>query len=232
MSDPSKVWFKRFGDIPGVRWECPPTVDRTKLKGHDARPQDKDWDSDWVSWPILYERDPDQGLSVGIGVHVDGLDHVDDDTGSSGSSPASQYPGFTGPRTLAEQMQRLSEALELPGFPTDYHHLLAEAAQYLHKIRRREPAAITEGERLCLIALDLLRARPEILDRDRGYDDENPMPVWVEACRLLHRIYMDNGDLVEAEQVAVTAQDEFGQRFDHLLTQTRERLAVLRAEDG
>lgn len=227
MTDSAKTWFVRFGDIPGVDWTCPSTVDRTRLKGHDARPQDKDWDSGWVSWPILYERDSDRG----VGIDVDDLDRE----GSSGSSPASQYPQFTGPRTVDEQLQHLAEALELPGFPADYFHLLSEAAGYLHKIRRREPRAIEDCERLCLIALDLLRACPVILDRNHSHyedEDEDPIPVWVEASRLLHRIHMDNGDPAEAEQVAVAAQDEFGQRFNHLLAQTRERLAALRAEDA
>ena len=227
----SYTWYPRFGDIPGVDWACPPTVDRAALRGHDARPQDVDWDTDWVYWPILYERDEDQGLSVGIGVHVEGREDDHDEDGSTGQSPAIQYPRFDGPRTVTEQLQRLYEALELPGAPGDYHHLLSEAAEYLHKIRRRETAAIAECERLCLLTLDLLRACPEILERERRYDDEDDFPVWVGITRLLHRIHLDNGDLAEAEQVAVMAQDEFGQRFDHLLDQTRQRLAVLRSED-
>ena len=228
---PSRTWYPRFGDIPGVDWVCPPSVERAALRGHDARPQDADWDSDWMYWPIVYERDTDRGLSVGIGVKVEGLEDRDDDGGSTSASPARQYPGFTGPRSVAEQLQRLHEALELPGTPSDYHGLLSEAAEYLHKIRRREPAAIAECERLCLLTLDLLRACPEILERERGYSDEDDFPVWVAVTRLLHRMHIDNGDLAEAEQVAVMAEDEFGQRFDRLLNQTRERLAVLRSED-
>src|SRR5690606_3620151 len=107
---------------------------------HDAQPQDVDRAGDWLSWPILYERDPDQGLSVGIGVHVEGFDYDRDDEGSTSQSPASQYPGFTGPRSVAEQLQRLYEAVELPGTPGDYHSLLSDAATYLHTIRLREPA--------------------------------------------------------------------------------------------
>jgi hypothetical protein len=109
---PSYTWYPRFGDIPGVDWVCPPTVDRTALRGHDARPHDVDWDTDWVYWPILFERDEDHGLSVGIGVHVEGLEDGHGGGGSTGQSPASQYPRFDGPRTVTEQLRRLYEALD------------------------------------------------------------------------------------------------------------------------
>ena len=32
-------WFRRFGDIPGLDYSGSPTLDRTKLAGHDAVPE-------------------------------------------------------------------------------------------------------------------------------------------------------------------------------------------------
>ncbi|MTD43791.1 hypothetical protein GKE82_05585 [Conexibacter sp. W3-3-2] len=231
---PSPPWYPRFGDIPGIDWPCPPGIDRRTLRGHDARPQENDWGSDSTWWPIIYERDRDDRASVGLTWSVDTSGRRDDDDfdddGSTGSSPASQYPGFTGPRSVDEELQRMYEALELPGTAADYEHRISAAASYLHKIRLREANAIAESERLCLLSFALVRACPEILNRKERYPDEDNMPVWMATAHLLTRIYEDNGDLAEAERAAVTAAEEFGQRVDHALSRIRERLSVLRAE--
>lgn len=213
-----RPWYPRFGDIPGVDWPCPAGTDRERLRGHDARPQENDCGSDGVWWPVVYERDTSEGLSVGINarVEVGGEDLYDDeddrDSGSTGSSPAIQYPGFSGPRSMGDELQSLHEALELPGTAQDYEQLISASAEYLHKIRLREPAAIAESERLCLLSLDLVRACPEILARETRYADEDDFPVWLSTAHLLCRLHEDNGDLVEAEQAAVMAAEEFGQR--------------------
>ena len=32
-------WFRRFGDIPGVAFDCPPGVEPKKLRGYGAVPE-------------------------------------------------------------------------------------------------------------------------------------------------------------------------------------------------
>ena len=111
-----------------------------------------------------------------------------------------------------QALRRQTTWRSTPGTAQDYEQLISASAEYLHKIRLREPAAIAESERLCLLSLDLVRACPEILARETRYADEDDFPVWLSTAHLLCRLHEDNGDLVEAEQAAVMAAEEFGQR--------------------
>lgn len=218
MTEPAYQWFRRFGDIPGIDWAIPDGIDRTRLAGHDATPEPSTYRSDDFWWPVVYSDDREEL-----------------EEGETSASPASQYPMPDGPRTVAEQLHALGEALELPGTAQDYDQLLADAAQYLYKIRRREPAALQHAERLCLLDIELLSLRGEVLDQRRDILSDVPedqMPVWVGSVRLLHRMYTENGALEDAERIAMVAIEQLGQRFDRELGETRERLAVLRSEDA
>src|SRR3954463_12174400 len=108
-------WFRRFGDIPGIEWETPGGIVREQIVGHDAQPQRSTYRAEDYWWPIVYAYDDDERASM--------------EDGSSGQAPASQYPMPDGPRTVAEQLRALGEALELPGAAQDYHQLLSDAAE-------------------------------------------------------------------------------------------------------
>lgn len=203
-------WFRRFADVPGVDWETPAGVDRSQLPGHDDVPEISDYDGKSLWWPLRED-----------GRLIEG--------GSSGSSPAVDHAGYEGAATVAEVIRGLGEALELPGTPSDYHHILAHAPERLWKIRLRDPAALHEAERLCLLDLDFVRLRPEV-NLPWGDDDH---PPWLGVVDLLYRMYFENGDLAEAEAIATSAVSEFRQeRFQRRLDEVRERRAVLESEDA
>ncbi len=215
MSSGTPEVFRRFGDIPGLSWTTLPGVDRSSLLGHDTLPVETSWDTDDVYWPVLYPRDEDEL----------------DEGAMTSAPPLNQRPEPAGPLTMSEELMWFWEGLELPASPDGYHFLISASAERLYKLRLREPAAVGEAEKLCLLEVDLLRARPEILALDDTYD-ENPQPLWSSAIRLLYRIYAENGNLADAERVGVMAVHEFGQLFDRQLTETRERLLVLESEDA
>ena len=214
MSPRGQVWFRRFAEVPGVAWTTPPGIDRTEIPGHDAVPEvQKSYDgSDALWWPVVYPWD----------------DEDDIEDGSTSASPASQYPREEAAETMAEELRRLGEALELPGEPSTYHFIIAGAAANLFGLRRREPAAIRESERLCWLDLDLVRAHPGIIQSDRPEEATYRLAV----TGLLYRIYMDSGDLRSGEKVASMAVGEFAQTFERQLTDVRARLALQEAEDA
>jgi hypothetical protein len=204
-----KSWFPRFADIPGIAWKTPTGIDRSRIRGHDAVPETLDWDSESVYWPSLEDGEEDASTSA---------------------TPAQQYVGgdWSGSTTVVAVLHDMAEALELPGNPSDYHFIIAGAQERLWKLRQTDPAAVTEVERLCWLDVELVRARPEII---APYREDEPH-LRMEVLDVLHRLYMREGFLAEAEEIATIAITEFHQRFERQLDQARQRRSVLEAEDA
>lgn len=202
------IWFPRFGDIPGIKWNSQ-EVDRARLPGHDARPQPSEWGDESNWWPSL-----------------EGGEEA-----STTATPAQQYVGgdWSEAKTVGDVLHRLAEALELPGNPSDYHFLIAGAQERLWKLRLAEPRALGEIERLCLLDIELVRARPEIIAPYR----EGEPTLHMEVLETLYRLHIREGNLTEAEEVVRMAISEFDQaRFKRHLEELQERRAVLAAEDA
>jgi hypothetical protein len=199
-----KTWFLRFGEIPGVSWTTPPGIDRRQIPGHDAAPESRGW------WPSF--------------------EHPEEDA-ITGATPAQQYArgDWSEGKTADAVLRHMAEALELPGNPSDYHFIIAAAQERLWKLRQIEPDAVQETERLCWLDVELVRARPEVI---APYHEDEP-PLYMEVLDILYRLYLREGYLAEAEQVATMAITEFNQsRFQRQLHEVRQRRAVLEAEDA
>jgi hypothetical protein len=127
-------WFRRFGDIPGVAYTSPEQIDRSALAGFDDVPE------------------VDEVLARVIGSQT--LQWPAGDGSCGGSASPAWYRAFaTFPDMrdvpAAALLQNVSEGLELPGEPPDYHFLIQHAADELWRRSRKEPDLLNEVERLC-----------------------------------------------------------------------------------
>lgn len=155
---------------------------------------------------------------------------ADDEEGSTSATPAQQYRDgdFGDAKTVDDVLHQLGEALELPGNPSDYHFLIAAAQERLWKFRFREPGALAEIERLCLLDIELVRVQPGII---APYRDGEPA-LHMAVFESLYRLYSKEGFLGELRDIQQMAVEEFNQRSGPRLDEVRERLAVLEAEDA
>ena len=153
-----------------------------------------------------------------------------DEEGETSATPAQQYRDgdFGEAKSLADVLHQLGEALELPGNPSDYHFLIAAAQERLWKFRFREPGALAEIERLCLLDVELVRVQPGII---APYRDGEPV-AHMAVFESLYRLYSKEGFLAELRDTQQLAVEEFHQRSGPRLDEVRERLAVLEAEDA
>ncbi len=213
-SSDAPVWLRRLGDIPGIDYEPLVAVDRTKLPRHNAEPQ--------------LERDEWDGT-------VRESLYWEDDDGESGTSasPAHDvaFGGLGAELSTRTLVKRLSEGLELPGEPSDYHFAIQGAAETLWARRRRESEVIGWYERLNWLDIRLLRSFPDAV-RDE-YADMHPgrsQFFSVAAFKNLADLYSREGFLQEALDAA-----RLGEQFEQgqeAVAKLEERLAALRAEDG
>jgi hypothetical protein len=153
-----------------------------------------------------------------------------DEEGETSATPAQQYRDgdFGEAKSVADVLNQLGEALELPGNPSDYHFLIAAAAERLWKFRFGEPKALAEIERLCFLDIELVRVRPGIIAPYR----EGEPTLYMAVFESLNRLYSKEGYLTELQEVQRMAVDEFDQRKGPRLDEVQERLAVLEAEDA
>jgi hypothetical protein len=102
----------------------------------------------------------------------------------------------------ADLLRNLSEGLELPGEPTDYHFLIQGCADELWRRCRKEPGLIDEVERLYWLDIDLVQARPDAA----SHVDEGERRFYsIAGFSTLIQLYEDRGDLAEALKVAEIA---------------------------
>lgn len=207
----SAVWFARFGDIPGVTYQTPAGIDRSKLPGATARPEVIRFQVDGklaegLSWP-------GRGRTI-----------------STSQAPASQHADINTDRTVSAEkvMKRLAEVLELPGEPSDYHFAIQHTVEHLWFKARSSPALLSDLERLVWHDIELARAVPAAfyIDRDGGRQ-------WFRITGLarLIRMYEREGAWHEALDVARIASTEFDQLHEELEDLT-ERVAAFEAEEA
>ena len=170
------VWFQRFGDIPGVRYETPAGLDMSRLPGHGKR-------------PTVHEF---AGLEPSLW------------WGNTSASPAHER-AFTDHRSTptGQLLDGLAKTLELPGEPADYHFAIQGTAELLGPRRREGPRIFAELERLCWLDLDLIQAVPAAVSFE--HDGEQRFFA-VLAFGLLLRLYLREGFLADALRVAEVAE--------------------------
>lgn len=205
-----------MGDVPGLDYEPPVTIDRSSLPRWDARPDVGRYEFDgrvvaYLSWE--YEE---EGERV-----------------SSSSSPAHELSSRRDERDLAPGtiLNRLWEALEVPGTPSDYHFLIQGAAGALWSQRCGNPAVLASFEQLCWLDIHLLQAASDAV-RNETFDEhpEGPEFYRAPAFSQLIALYSREGFLDRALEVAELAE-RFGQD-ERALTELREKVAALEAEDA
>jgi hypothetical protein len=200
----NSVWFARFADIPGINYQTPADIDLQLLAGRNTRPKEDRYNGGgYLMWPTA--------------------------DGSTSRSPAGERAfGETKGLTTAKVLTHVAEALELPGEPSDYHVALQRAAIGLYSRRRSEPVAIEEAQRLFLLDLQLLQARPEIARSE--YDKQEQYLHIVGLARLL-RMYLTEGRVADAAAIADIAE-RFGAGAMPDVTAARARAAAVAAEDA
>jgi hypothetical protein len=209
-------WFKRMGDIPGIAYDPPVAVDRSKLQGHDA-----------VARVARYEFDGDINESLRWGAD----DAPDEDFGA-GASPAHAvaFGGLDAEMETSALLKRLWEGLELPGQPSDYHFAVQGVAQNLTSRRAREPEVLEWVEYLCLLDVRLVQACPDAITNTFGGDEAARRFYSVPTFQSLIDLYTREGFLADALNVARIAKRFEQERAP--VAELEERIAALRAEDG
>jgi len=199
------VWFRRFGEIPGIAYQPPISLDRGKLSGHDAVPEVHVFEFDGKSYETLSW--PTRG-------------------GTSSASPAHQRAfGASKDITAAKLLKNCYEGLELPGEPSDYHFLIQGTANDLWAKRREEPEVLEDVERLCWFDLQLIEAVPGAVQHES--DDEVSFYSVAAFSRLIN-LYEREGALHEALAVAERAS-RYGQGTD-ARDRLGERIALIAIE--
>ena len=201
-------WYARFAEVPGVSYTGSPSVQRTRLPGHNLKPDVRRSDVDDRHREFLWWT------------HGDGT--------SSSASPARNWLAQPLPADVAPAaiLQHLYEALELPGVASDYHFAIQGCFERLWGQRRTHPWILREIEKLCWLDIRLLEALPDTL-RHEQTDGTSFYARSIAFERLIH-LYERNGYLAEALDVAQRAT-----RFhadDTILRPLQERLARLEAE--
>jgi hypothetical protein len=198
-------WYHRLADVPGVGYTGSSGVSRARLPGHDSTPRVETFDFDGRRQQSLRWSG-----------------------GTTSASPASQHMDSDLKAVpTAKLLSDLTEALELPGEPQDYHFAIQSTSQELWRRRRDEPPVLEETERLFWLDIRLIEACPNAVTDE--YNDDRRF-YEVRAFRSLILLYQAEGAILEALDVARRAA-----RFDQqqpLLEELETRLAVLRAEDG
>ena len=165
-------WYRRLSDVPDLTYVPLARVERARLWGVDAEPEIRRLSSDddyiYITWPTP-------------------------DGGSTSASPAHQH-GFSIPDgTPEEVLQRMSEALELPGQASDYHFSIQHALEHLWRQRKTTPTLYNQIEKLCLLDIELLESRTEEI-----YEGT---VIGVRAFTTLAGMYENEGRLRDASTI-------------------------------
>jgi hypothetical protein len=182
-------WFARLGDAPGVDYSPPVTVKRARIPGHHVQPEVRSYTTDGELHTYMHWG-----------------------WGDSDWAPVRQHTEsiFREERPSTERLlQRLSEALELPGEPVDYHWTLRPALERLWSRRLAEPGALATYESLAWVDIRLLLAFPRecyILARPEAGGERYLRPT---SFQTLIRLYVTEGFLRTAREVAELERQHF-----------------------
>jgi hypothetical protein len=132
-------------------------------------------------------------------------------------------------KSTQAMLQRVYEALELPGEATDYHFIMQIFIEALWKSRQRAQDALPleHLEQLCWLDIQLIEAKSEAIT----YDQNGTQQYFsVAAFDHLIRLYEREGFLHEAFEVAQRAAKFYPEIKSY--DQLRQRLTRLEAEDN
>lgn len=206
----SLEWFARMGDVPGLTYDPPTPVDRSKLRGLNAQPTVNRFSFDGTVRESLGWDPADWG-----------------ENGGAMASPCRRHLGDeyeSIPTSLL--LTRLWESLELPGEPSDFHFSIQGVAGTLWRRKDERASVIGWVEWLHLLDIRLVVALPSTVSYDDGYRSGY---YGVTAFHELISLYLAEGYLDLATGIATTAS-EFemqGQALEEL----RQRKAALMEED-
>lgn len=198
-------WYPRMGDIPGLDFASP-DVDRSKLPGHDSRPETHVFEFDGERRESLWWRTGD---------------------GDTSGSPAQAHAHVEEPgRPAAEILRLLYEALELPGQPADYHFAIQSAAGLLWNRRRSEPGVLPKMEELCWLDIQLVEACPQAV----SYEGNDGLTYYaITAFHSLISLYEREGFIEEALKVVERAKP-FGRQVEGEQERLEAKLAAIQSE--
>jgi hypothetical protein len=202
MAEEWRVWFRRLADAPRVDYVPLLAVDRSRLPGTQAVPRTVP-ESSYVREGRLEWPDPD---------------------GWYGISPAKKWGRADEVRDLdaSEALQRLTEALELPGTPVDYHFLVQSGMEALWAERRDQTWVLPVVEQLAWVSVRLgLEFRAALSSLG------SLMPVL--AFHQLITMYLREGWVREAVHVLELAERYYGRPW-HRRDEILSRLHALDAE--
>lgn len=203
-------WFARMGDIPGLTYEPPSPVDRSKLRGLNARPTVNRFSFDGTVRESLGWDPEDWG-----------------EHGGSMSSPCRRHLGDEyDVMPTSELLTRLWESLEVPGEPSDFHFSIQGVASTLWSRKSERASVIGWVEWLYLLDIRLVEALPSTVHYDDGYRSGY---YAVTAFHELISLYTAEGYLDLATSIATRAS-QFEQQGQSL-KELRERKALLAEED-
>jgi|SRR6185369_3084689 len=137
-------WYRRLAEVPRIGYEPDPSIDRTKLPGHDAVPRIHRYEFDGkqhesLDWPMK--------------------------NGTTSASPSQSWETKTrrGESECKTTLRQMREALELPGKLSDYHFAIQNCHDSLKRFAREEPWVLEEVERLCWLDICLISEYPETI---------------------------------------------------------------------
>lgn len=213
----SSKWFPRLGDVPGIDYISPLSLDRTRLRGHDVQGE--------VRPHTNIHGEPD--------AYVVWNDLDTDWESRNGWAPVREHleRALDNPATPTKRLlQRLWEGLELPGEPVDYHWVLGAVLERLWSRRLAEPEVLTTVETLAWVHIRLTIAFPrECLVLVRPLEESGERYNRVQAFQTLIRLYVAEGFLQAALEVAELEHQHFPVKEDDL-ADVRSRLAGVGAE--
>jgi hypothetical protein len=202
-------WFPRLADIPNVGYAGHPGMNRSRLPGQNAKPRVR--------------------VSTVDGRQHESIEWPSRDGGTSASPVDQHLSETTGDKAQSseELLQRLREALELPGEPTDYHFAIQRCIEELWAWRRRreQPWLLAEIEQLCWLDIRLIEAMP----RSIAFEHHGEQRFYaVAAFDHLIQLYEREGFVEEALDVARRAT-RFRPEFPKL-QDLEQRAATLASE--
>jgi len=192
-------WYRRLAEVPRIGYEPDPSIDRTKLPGHDAVPRIHRYEFDGkqhesLDWPMK--------------------------NGTTSASPSQSWETKTrrGESECKTTLRQMREALELPGKLSDYHFAIQNCHDSLKRFAREEPWVLEEVERLCWLDIRLISEYPETITLEPiAISDKELAKIAAErrgerhffsvsAFHQLMGMYEREGYLREALQVAKIAE--------------------------
>ena len=215
-------WFQRLGDVPGLDYTPPVVVDRTALPRYDAAPEIRHYDVEdrpltVVSWGWEPdEDDPEASVSSAAPATAHLREVLEDGWAGGDFWPTERL------------LQRLYEALELPGEGEDYHRALTQVQRALAPRMLAEPDVLDVLEWLASLDVRLLIAYPQAVNRHVPEGGE--VFLGNSGFNDLVQLYRREGFLRDALELAELEQRHFPGNGDHWLDDIATRLEAIRGE--